>query len=68
MRILVETDAGVVIELKEIETVSESDILIAQCSVILKDSDRIKLENDLQARTGKRFVLLPPWITKIFGV
>lgn len=69
MKILVEQDNGKLVELREVEGIdNQSNLIIALCRVYLKDEDRIRIEHELNKSTGKRFVLLPPYIEKIVGV
>lgn len=69
MRILIEQDNGVIIEAREIESVSPAaDILVFLSGHTMKKSDTEYLEACLHEKTGKKCVVLPPHIEKVVGV
>lgn len=69
MRILIETDEGRTVEARAIEGVPPgTDTLVFLGSVAMKKIDLEELEADLSRKTGKRCVILPPYIEKVVGV
>lgn len=69
MRLLIEQDNGAIVEVKEIEGVGEaSNTLIVMCNAHLKSNDAERIADGITKVTGKRCIILPPYITKIVGV
>lgn len=69
MRLLIEQENGSMVEVKEIEGVGDSsNMLIFFCSTYLKNEDYKRIETQLSESTGKRCIILPPYINKIVGV
>lgn len=69
MRLLIEQDNGAVLEITDIEGVSEaSNTLILMCSVRLAPEAIKNVEEGLCKATGKRCVILGPEFARIIGV
>lgn len=63
MKIYAETDEGVRVEIKAVAGIGEGDILIAKLdSIRLKPEHVEQMENALSKKTGKRVVILEPFI------
>lgn len=68
MRILVETDAGALVEVRKLETVQNADLLLAFGGSFMSEESISILEEQLSTKTGKRVVVIPPSIHKIVGI
>lgn len=69
MKLIAEKNDGTQIEIKEIQDISEScGMLLFTTSCILSKSDREVFEEYLTKQTGKKCILLPNCIDKIYGM
>ena len=69
MRILIETDEGRTFEARKIEGVPPgTDTLILLGTMAIRKPDLESIEADLSRKTGKRCVILPPYIEKVIGI
>ena len=69
MKLLIEQDDGSIVELKELVGVDNAaNVLIALSTHHLQSDYRMRIEDEMARTTGKRWVILPPFIEKIVGV
>ena len=69
MKLLIEQDDGSIVELKELVGVGNAaNVLIALSTHHLQSDYRMRIEEEMARTTGKRWVILPPFIEKIVGV
>lgn len=69
MKLLIEQDDGSIVELKELVGVDNAaNVLIALSTHHLQSGYRMRIEEEMARTTGKRWVILPPFIEKIVGV
>lgn len=69
MKLIAEKDDGTQIEIKEIGNVPKScSMLLFTTSYMLSKSDQKAFEDCLTKRTGKKCILLPNCIDKIYGM
>ena len=69
MNLLIEQDDGSIVELKELVGADDAaDVLIALSTHHLQSDYRMRIEEEMTRTTGKRWVILPPFIEKIVGV
>lgn len=69
MRVLIEQDNGTILEAREIESVpSAADTLIFFTNMVMRRADLEQLEKQLSEKTGKRCIVLHPYIEKVVGV
>lgn len=69
MRFILETDDHMRIEIREIDCVGKnSDALLVFTDVYLSKKDKQKFQSEIEEATGRRCLLLPPYIRKIVGV
>ena len=67
-RLLLEKDDGALVEIKEIDSISESaNVLIFMCSVYMKKEDKKLTQDTLSELTGKQCVILGPEFAKVIG-
>lgn len=69
MKLHIEQDDGSIVELKELVGVDNAaNVLIALSTHHLQSDYRMRIEEEMARTTGKRWVILPPFIEKIVGV
>ena len=69
MKLFLQKDDGAILELREIESVSDSsDVLLFFCKFFLSASDQKRMETELSARIGRRCILLSAHITRVAGI
>lgn len=69
MRVLIEQDNGTILEAREIESVPPAaDTLIFFTNMVMRRADLEQLEKQLSEKTGKRCIVLHPYIEKVVGV
>lgn len=69
MKLLIEQDDGSIVELKELVGVDNAaNVLIALSTHHLQSDYRMRIEEEMARITGKRWVILPPFIGKIVGI
>ena len=69
MRLLIENDDGVCIEVKKIEAVSDTaNLIIITTDVFLSNRKRESLEGEIKTKSGKEVVILDGLGAKIIGV
>lgn len=69
MRLLIEKDDGVCIEVKKIEAVSDTaNLIIITTDVLLSKLVKESIENEIKTKSGKEVVILCGMGAKIIGV
>ena len=71
MKLYLETDDGVKHPITEIKSISEgsaSDILFFMCNKPITRNDGANFEMRMSDKTYRRCILVPPFISSIFGV
>lgn len=69
MKLVMEQDGGSIVELKDLVGIDDAaNVLIALSTHHLQSDYRMRIEEEMARTTGKRWVILPPFIEKIVGV
>lgn len=70
MKLYLETEDGVKHPLTEIKNISEgsSDILFFMCNKLVARQGAFDVEQILSEKTNRKCILVPPFISSIFGV
>lgn len=70
MKLYLETEDGVKHPITEIKNISEgsSDILFFMCNKLVARQGAFDVEQILSEKTNRKCILVPPFISSIFGV
>lgn len=70
MKLYLETDGGEKFPITEVKNITEgsSDVLFFMCNRPVSKDASWNIERILSDKTGRRCILIPPFISSIFGI